>query len=75
MIIRELEELARRARASSSLADLREAGVGFHRPGVDAEFERDLRHNSVALADMAEGLARWLRQTLAEHDVVSVLGM
>jgi hypothetical protein len=75
LIIRQLEELARRARASDSLADLRKAGVGFHRRGVDAQFEQDLRHNSVALADLAEELASWLQRTLAEHEVVSVLGM
>jgi hypothetical protein len=75
LIIRELEELAQRTRASGSLADLREAGVGFHRHGVDAEFEQDLRQNSEALAELAEELAGWLRGTLADHEVVSVLGM
>src|SRR3990172_2619700 len=74
-IIQDLVDLAQVARSASSLADLRRAGVGFHRAGVQVEFEQDFRHNAEALARMARDLTEWLRTTLERHEHVSVLGM
>jgi len=74
-IISDLEQLAKQARSALSLADLREAGVGFHRRGIDVEFQQDFGRNAHALADLADGLVHWLRTALASHDVISVLGM
>ena len=74
-IIADLHALATRARSATSLADLRQAGVGFHRRGIDAEFEQDLGNNAHALAQLADDLSRWLRETLRSHGMVTVLGM
>jgi hypothetical protein len=74
-IIADLQLLANRARSATSLADLRQAGVGFHRRGIDTEFEQDFTNSAHALANLADDLSVWLRDALRDQDVVSVLGM
>ena len=74
-IIADLQALATRARSANSLADLRQAGVGFHRRGIDAEFEQDFANNTHALAKLADDLSLWVRDALRSQDVVSVPGM
>jgi hypothetical protein len=74
-IVQDLEGLTPVIRKAASVADLRRVGVGFHRPGVDVEFEDQFSSNADALATLIEELACWLREQLRTHTVISVLGM
>jgi len=74
-ILSDLEEIAASARAATCVSDLRRADVGFHRAGLDSEFEGNFRSNSDALSKLAHELAVWVRDQLRDHECVSVLGM
>ena len=74
-IATDLRVLAARVRRAESMAQVRQAGVGFSDYGLDHEFETSFPSSVDALADFASRTADWLEQAASRAGQVSILGL
>lgn len=70
----DLDRLAARVTAATSLADL-ENHVGFLFKGTDERFAAEFEVNKDALAQLATQFSLWLRTTAGSHGRITVLGI
>jgi hypothetical protein len=74
-IVTDLRTLGHNAQLAKSIAELREAGVGFSESGLDAEFEVLFRANADAVAQLACNMADWIEDAVSRAESVSILGL